>query len=157
MLVTNLTVFEAEKRRKAFQERRLAREKKIDDSLSIWEKEIVPDWKVVHKNPALRKIWWEGIPTKLRASMWANAVGNALALSKGRYRIFFVGYFYNLSAVCRILTWPIIRFYLRLRQLPDVSCQGETRVGIWHIPFRHAIPHRTRYLYHTALSPYIPS
>ncbi|KAJ7808258.1 rab-GTPase-TBC domain-containing protein [Mycena olivaceomarginata] len=76
----------AEKRRKAFQERRLAREKKIDDSLSIWEKEIVPDWKVVHKNPALRKLWWEGIPTKLRASMWANAVGNALALSKDNYR-----------------------------------------------------------------------
>ncbi|KAJ7492480.1 rab-GTPase-TBC domain-containing protein [Mycena latifolia] len=76
----------AEKRRKTFQDRRLAREKKIEDSLSIWEKDIVPDWKVVHKNPALRKLWWEGIPTKLRASMWANAVGNALALSKDNYR-----------------------------------------------------------------------
>ncbi|KAJ6575265.1 rab-GTPase-TBC domain-containing protein [Mycena capillaripes] len=76
----------AEKRRRAFQERRLAREKKIEDSLSVWEKEIVPDWKVVHKKPALRKLWWEGIPTKLRASMWANAVGNALALSKDNYR-----------------------------------------------------------------------
>ncbi|KAJ6604796.1 rab-GTPase-TBC domain-containing protein [Mycena vulgaris] len=76
----------AEKRRKAFQDRRLAREKKIEDSLHMWEKEIVPDWKVVHKNPALRKLWWEGIPTKLRASMWANAVGNALALSKDNYR-----------------------------------------------------------------------
>ncbi|KAF7339346.1 Tbc1 domain family member 14 [Mycena sanguinolenta] len=72
----------AAKRRRAFQERRMAREKKIEDSLYIWEKEIVPDWKVVHKNATLRKLWWEGIPTKLRASMWANAVGNALALSK---------------------------------------------------------------------------
>ncbi|KAJ6503385.1 rab-GTPase-TBC domain-containing protein [Mycena vitilis] len=76
----------AEKRRRAFQERRLARERKIDESLHVWEKEIVPDWKVVHKNPALRKLWWEGIPTKLRATMWANAVGNALALSKDNYR-----------------------------------------------------------------------
>ncbi|KAJ7235867.1 rab-GTPase-TBC domain-containing protein [Mycena haematopus] len=76
----------AAKQRKAFQERRIAREKKIEDSLHIWEKEIVPDWKVVHKNAALRKLWWEGIPTKLRASMWANAVGNALALSKDNYR-----------------------------------------------------------------------
>ncbi|KAJ7706030.1 rab-GTPase-TBC domain-containing protein [Mycena rosella] len=76
----------AEKRRRAFDDRRLAREKKIEDSLNIWEKEIVPDWKMVHKNPALRKLWWEGIPTKLRASMWANAVGNALALSKDNYR-----------------------------------------------------------------------
>ncbi|KAF7347715.1 Tbc1 domain family member 14 [Mycena venus] len=76
----------AEKRRRAFQERRFAREKKIEDSLSVWEKEIVPDWKVVHKNAALRKLWWQGIPTKLRAPMWANAVGNALALSKDNYR-----------------------------------------------------------------------
>ncbi|KAJ7161433.1 rab-GTPase-TBC domain-containing protein [Mycena crocata] len=76
----------AEKRRQALQDRRLAREKKIEDSLHMWEKEIVPDWKVVHKNPTLRKLWWEGIPTKLRASMWANAVGNALALSKDNYR-----------------------------------------------------------------------
>ncbi|KAJ7786470.1 rab-GTPase-TBC domain-containing protein [Mycena metata] len=76
----------AEKRRRALQDRRLAREKKIEDSLNLWEKEIVPDWKVVHKNPALRRLWWQGIPTKLRASMWANAVGNALALSKDNYR-----------------------------------------------------------------------
>ncbi|CAK5280277.1 unnamed protein product [Mycena citricolor] len=77
----------AEKRRQALQDRRLAREKKIEDSLHVWEKEIVPDWKVVHKNPALKKLWWKGIPTKLRASMWTNAVGNALALSKDNYRI----------------------------------------------------------------------
>ncbi|KAJ7040461.1 rab-GTPase-TBC domain-containing protein [Mycena alexandri] len=76
----------AEKRRRAFHDRRLAREKKIEDSLTVWEKEIVPDWKVVYKNPALRRLWWQGIPTQLRASMWANAVGNALALSKDNYR-----------------------------------------------------------------------
>lgn len=73
-----------EKRRKALQERRLAREQRIEDSLHLWEKEIVPNWKVVHKNPALRKLWWNGIPTKLRATMWERAVGNDLALSKGR-------------------------------------------------------------------------
>ncbi|KAJ7597469.1 rab-GTPase-TBC domain-containing protein [Mycena floridula] len=76
----------AENRRKALQERRLAREKKIEDSLSVWEKEILPDWRVVHKNPALRKLWWKGIPSKLRASMWERAVGNPLALSKDTYR-----------------------------------------------------------------------
>ncbi|KAF9469851.1 rab-GTPase-TBC domain-containing protein [Collybia nuda] len=77
----------AEKRRKALNERRLAREKHIEDSIHIWEKEIVPDWKVVNRNPSLRKLWWRGIPTKLRASMWERAVGNGLALSKDHYRI----------------------------------------------------------------------
>ncbi|KAG6910512.1 hypothetical protein DXG01_009931 [Tephrocybe rancida] len=77
----------AEKKRKALQERRLAREKSIEESIHVWEREIVPDWKVVHKNPALRRLWWKGIPTKLRAFMWERAVGNALSLSKDHYRI----------------------------------------------------------------------
>ncbi|KAJ3750773.1 rab-GTPase-TBC domain-containing protein [Lentinula detonsa] len=76
----------AEKRRKALQQRRLTREKKIEESLHLWEKEIVPDWRVVQKNPQLRKLWWKGIPTKLRASMWERAVGNPLALSKDHFR-----------------------------------------------------------------------
>lgn len=61
----------------------MARERHIDASIQTWEKEIVPDWRVVHKNPQLRKLWWHGIPTKLRASMWEKAVGNPLALGKG--------------------------------------------------------------------------
>ncbi|KAI0068084.1 RabGAP/TBC [Artomyces pyxidatus] len=73
-----------EKRRRALQDRRLAREMKVEQSLHIWEKEILPDWKVVHQNPVMRKLWWTGIPTKLRSTMWERAVGNALALSKGR-------------------------------------------------------------------------
>ena len=76
-----------ERRRKALQERRLARELKIEQSIYTWEKEILPDWRIVHKNSNLRRLWWHGIPTKLRASMWQQAVGNALALSKGRHCI----------------------------------------------------------------------
>ncbi|PFH49815.1 hypothetical protein AMATHDRAFT_62468 [Amanita thiersii Skay4041] len=77
----------AEKRRKALQERRLQREKAIEDSIIAWQRDIVPDWRVVFKNPALRKMWWRGIPTKIRAQMWQYAVGNSLALNKDHYRI----------------------------------------------------------------------
>ncbi|KAF8482040.1 rab-GTPase-TBC domain-containing protein [Russula ochroleuca] len=76
-----------EKRRKALQDRRIARELQVEQSLHIWEKEILPDWKIVHRNPAMRKRWWAGIPTKLRATMWERAVGNSLALSQDSYRI----------------------------------------------------------------------
>ncbi|KAH9065828.1 rab-GTPase-TBC domain-containing protein [Lactarius vividus] len=76
-----------DKRRKALQERRLARELRVEQSLHVWEKGILPDWKIVHRNPAMRKLWWGGIPTKLRATMWERAVGNPLALSKDTYRI----------------------------------------------------------------------
>jgi len=76
-----------EKRRKALQDRRLARELQVEQSLHIWEKEILPDWKTVHRNPVMRQRWWAGIPTKLRATMWERAVGNSLALSQDSYRI----------------------------------------------------------------------
>lgn len=61
----------------------MARERKIEESIWLWEREIVPDWTVVQRNSQLRRLWWQGIPTKLRATMWQNAIGNPLALSKG--------------------------------------------------------------------------
>ncbi|KXN88808.1 TBC1 domain family member 14 [Leucoagaricus sp. SymC.cos] len=76
----------AEKRRKILHERRMAREQQIEISILTWEKEIMPDWRVVLKNPQLRRLWWKGIPTKLRASLWEKAVGNPLALSKDHFR-----------------------------------------------------------------------
>jgi hypothetical protein len=42
---------------------------------------------VVFKNPELRKLWWRGIPSKLRAPLWESAVGNGLALSKGSLQL----------------------------------------------------------------------
>lgn len=79
--------FIAEKRRKALNERRMAREKAIEETVHIWERDVLPDWRVVHRNAQLRKLWWRGIPTKLRAPLWAKAVGNGLALSKGRRQL----------------------------------------------------------------------
>jgi TBC1 domain family member 14 len=73
-----------EKKRQAALERKLAREKKVEDDLHIWQKDVVPNWKNVQTNPTLRRLWWAGIPTSLRATMWERAVGNPLALSKGR-------------------------------------------------------------------------
>ena len=74
-----------DKRRKALQERRLEREHRIEEMLVHWEREIVPNWKVVFTKPALRRLWWQGIPSKLRATMWQSAVGNELSLSKGPF------------------------------------------------------------------------
>jgi len=81
-----VTLFSTEKqKRKAAEERRAAREKQAEEAMHIWEKHILPDWKVVHKNPELRKLWWQGIPTSMRGKMWENAVGNPLSLSKGEH------------------------------------------------------------------------
>lgn len=72
------------KRKGALEMRRLERERAVEDTIPIWEREVVPDWRNALREPRLRKLWWNGIPTKLRGQMWEQAVGNALQLSKGR-------------------------------------------------------------------------
>jgi hypothetical protein len=72
-----------EQRRKAAAERRVTREKAVEENLHFWQKSITPDWKAVTKSPKLRKVWWQGVPTSLRTSMWERAVGNPLTLKKG--------------------------------------------------------------------------
>ena len=83
IVILNEHLIVEERRRKALQERRLARELKIEQSMHIWEREIIPDWRIVHRNSTLRKLWWNGIPTKLRPMAWERAAGNALALNRG--------------------------------------------------------------------------
>lgn len=120
--------FPAEKRRKALNERRLAREKTIEDTVHVWERDIMPDWRVVYRNAALRRLWWNGIPTKLRAQLWEKAVGNALALSKGTsnccclcprtYTLFFIS---NLSAYSFCDPCVLIIHQCRRRPLSDLD------------------------------------
>ncbi|KAG8693687.1 hypothetical protein FRC08_008966, partial [Ceratobasidium sp. 394] len=77
----------AEQRKKQeIEERRLARERAVEDSIYIWRKEIVPNWREAVRKPHLRALWWKGIPTKLRSEMWVAAIGNGLAISKDTYK-----------------------------------------------------------------------
>ena len=42
----------------------------------------------VKSDPSLRKLWFEGVPSHLRGSAWHLAIGNPLALSKGKLACF---------------------------------------------------------------------
>ncbi|KAG9085958.1 hypothetical protein FRC06_003345, partial [Ceratobasidium sp. 370] len=77
----------AEQRKKQeIEERRLARERAVEDSIYVWRKEVVPNWREAVRKPHLRALWWKGIPTKLRGEMWIAAIGNGLAISKDAYK-----------------------------------------------------------------------
>lgn len=76
----------AEKKRKALSQRRLLREQHIQASLVVWENQVIPDWRIVYRDPQIRSLWWTGIPSNLRASLWEKAVGNSLALGKDHLR-----------------------------------------------------------------------
>ncbi|KAB5593204.1 TBC1 domain family member 14 [Ceratobasidium theobromae] len=77
----------AERQKKQeMEQRRLARERAVEDSILIWKREIVPNWREAVRKPHLRAMWWRGIPTKLRGQMWIAAVGNGMAISKDTYK-----------------------------------------------------------------------
>ena len=70
-------------KQKARQERRLAREKFVEENTVTWETRILPDVKAAAKDSKMRRMWWQGVPPKLRGAVWEKVVGNTLALSKG--------------------------------------------------------------------------
>lgn len=70
-------------RQRARRERRLARERFVEENTVTWEARILPDVKAAAKDPKMRRMWWQGVPPKLRGAVWEKVAGNALALSKG--------------------------------------------------------------------------
>ena len=73
-------------RRRAAEVRRLEREKKLAAYLPKWETLLQGGGQVisqVQEDPALRQIWFEGVPGHLRNKAWSAAIGNPLAMSKG--------------------------------------------------------------------------
>ncbi|CAE6446006.1 unnamed protein product [Rhizoctonia solani] len=77
----------AERQKKhELEQRRLARERAVEDSLHVWQREVLPNWKDATRKPHIRQMWWRGIPTRLRGEMWIKAVGNGLAISKEAYK-----------------------------------------------------------------------
>jgi hypothetical protein len=69
------------------------REKRMAESLPIWESILAmygdgqrTDWKeTLSADPKLRRVWFNGCPSHLRGRVWAMCIGNGLALSKGGF------------------------------------------------------------------------
>jgi hypothetical protein len=133
---------EEAKRKKALEERRATRERRIEESLHQWQREVVPNWQVVHRSPALRKLWWAGIPTSLRASMWESAVGNPLALNRGPPFHFLL--LHILKETC-------------FRQFPELSRQSQACFICENVPGCDYARDRGRHSSHFALVAHLPS
>jgi hypothetical protein len=62
---------------------RMRRDQESQSHFASWEKDIVPNWKVVRDNAKLQQIWWSGsMPARYRAMLWTACIGNGLAISK---------------------------------------------------------------------------
>ncbi|BGP06788.1 hypothetical protein JCM10049v2_002612 [Rhodotorula toruloides] len=79
---------EVEKRRRSEAEARSAlRATALATAFPVWEKSILPNWRVVLHDDAqgrrLRDLWWDGtMPVRWRGRLWAMCIGNGLAVGK---------------------------------------------------------------------------
>ncbi|XPT02067.1 hypothetical protein M3J09_011189 [Ascochyta lentis] len=73
------------------QEEALAREKASRIKADYWSNLLLPNWATEMVNPELRashrKMWWNGIPPRLRGQVWSKAVGNDLEVTEGTFKI----------------------------------------------------------------------
>ncbi|KAF2033820.1 hypothetical protein EK21DRAFT_57692 [Setomelanomma holmii] len=73
------------------QEEALAREKATRIKAEYWSTLLLPNWATEMTNSELRashrKMWWNGIPPRLRGQVWQKAIGNDLEVSETTYNI----------------------------------------------------------------------
>ncbi|KAH8731505.1 hypothetical protein GQ44DRAFT_604288 [Phaeosphaeriaceae sp. PMI808] len=73
------------------QDEALAREKATRIKSEYWSTLLLPNWATEMTNPELRashrKMWWNGVPPRLRGAVWSTAIGNDLEVSETTYKI----------------------------------------------------------------------
>ncbi|KAL5121966.1 hypothetical protein ACEQ8H_000182 [Pleosporales sp. CAS-2024a] len=73
------------------QEEAIAHEKATRIKAEYWSTLLLPNWATEMDNPELRnthrKMWWNGIPPRLRGQVWSHAIGNELGVSAVTYSV----------------------------------------------------------------------
>ncbi|KAF1914916.1 hypothetical protein BDU57DRAFT_579517 [Ampelomyces quisqualis] len=136
----------------------LAREKASRIKAEYWSSLLLPNWATEMTRPELmathRKMWWNGIPPRLRGQVWSRAIGNDLEVSSMTYTIALEKALTrrNSSATQNIVkgtqaVWPDLKMFAPNQPLhqdllnicfaystyrPDISSAFST-IGIQHI------------------------
>jgi hypothetical protein len=73
------------------EEEKLAREQVGQKKASIWQNDILPNFKNVVANTATRnqyrQLWWTGIPPKVRGTVWKTGIGNELEITETTFKV----------------------------------------------------------------------
>ncbi|KAF2201372.1 hypothetical protein GQ43DRAFT_371628 [Delitschia confertaspora ATCC 74209] len=71
------------------EEQRIAREKAEIVKTDLWRQYLLPNWDTEIKSKAgrakNRKVWWQGVPSKMRDEVWLKAIGNDLGVTEATY------------------------------------------------------------------------
>jgi hypothetical protein len=68
-----------------------AREKASRIKAEYWSTLLLPNWTAemasAERRASHRKMWWNGIPPRLRGQVWQRAIGNDLEVTEGTYQV----------------------------------------------------------------------
>lgn len=65
----------------------LRKEAKIKKNQTIWEKKILPYWDRTRNSKKTIELWREGLPPKIRGTVWLRTTGNALGITEEYFDI----------------------------------------------------------------------
>ncbi|XP_071947662.1 TBC1 domain family member 12-like [Antedon mediterranea] len=63
-------------------------DQKVQNSLTTWNKDILPNFDAVRSQKKTRELWWNGIPPSVRGKVWIMAIGNELNITDELFEIF---------------------------------------------------------------------
>ncbi|UZJ52313.1 hypothetical protein CBS101457_001633 [Exobasidium rhododendri] len=73
------------KKQQESEEKKQSRDLEVQESMKVWDKDILPSWTRARREVKLRKLWWKGIPSSIRGRLWALSCGNNQMLPRNLY------------------------------------------------------------------------
>lgn len=70
-----------ERREAARRAKTTNRDSNADSLMQIWENDIIPRWNDAIRERRTRDMWWRGVASRSRGTVWAKAIGNELGLT----------------------------------------------------------------------------
>ena len=58
----------------------------VDNSMQIWEHDILARWDEARRERRTREMWWKGIAPRSRGPVWMRAIGNDLGLTEASFQ-----------------------------------------------------------------------
>lgn len=74
-----------ERREAARRSRTKNRDSNADNSMHLWEEDIIPRWQDAIRERRTRDLWWKGVAPRSRVTVWTRAIGNELGLTAESY------------------------------------------------------------------------
>ncbi|KAG6008098.1 hypothetical protein E4U21_004980 [Claviceps maximensis] len=75
-----------ERREAARRSNAVSKDNTADSLMHIWENDIIPRWNDAIRERRTRDMWWRGVASRSRGTVWTRAIGNELGLTEATFQ-----------------------------------------------------------------------